>query len=71
MPAGYVKRDCIAWVWFVLISTGNGMLSTAVCKQKKGGVILMREESNDLMVLEEGVEAGVVQACCTTGATKV
>lgn len=31
----------------------------------------MREENNDLMVLEEGVEAGVVQACCTGNMAKL
>lgn len=29
----------------------------------------MFEESNDLMVLSEGVDASVVQACCKGGAT--
>ncbi len=32
----------------------------------------MREENNDLMVLEEGVVAGVVQACCSaSGSAKL
>lgn len=28
-------------------------------------------EDSDLLVLEEGVAAGVVQACCTAGTAKV
>lgn len=30
----------------------------------------MREENQDLLVLEEGVEAGVVQTCCTSNSGK-
>lgn len=29
----------------------------------------MREENNDLMVLEEGSEEGIVQACCKSSAS--
>jgi hypothetical protein len=36
------------------------------------GVILMSEETNDLIVLEEGGEENVVQACCKgTSAAKL
>jgi len=31
----------------------------------------MQEEHEDLIVLEEGGEPEAVQACCTTGATKI
>lgn len=31
----------------------------------------MREENQDLQVLEEGAESGVVQACCTSNSGKV
>jgi hypothetical protein len=32
----------------------------------------MHEENNDLMVLEEGMEEGVVQTCCkSTGMAKL
>lgn len=31
----------------------------------------MQDQNQDLVVLEVGVESGVVQACCTTGATSV
>lgn len=34
---------------------------------KKKGVEPMREVHEDLVVLEEGCEAGVVQSCCATG----
>lgn len=30
----------------------------------------MHEENQELLVLEAGVEAGVVRACCTTGPAK-
>lgn len=30
----------------------------------------MREEYQELVVLEEGVESGVVQACCTSSTSK-
>lgn len=30
----------------------------------------MSEVNQELVVLEEGVEAGVVSACCTSGPTK-
>ena len=50
------------------VSIESGMLSMLLMKRE---VIPMREENNDLMVLEEGVEVGVVQACCTTGPAKL
>lgn len=31
----------------------------------------MQEENQDLQVLEEGAESGVVQACCTSGSGKL
>ena len=31
----------------------------------------MREENQDLLVLEEGVESGVVQACCASNTTSI
>ena len=31
----------------------------------------MSEVNDDLVVLEEGVESGVVQTCCSTGSAKV
>lgn len=31
----------------------------------------MREENQDLVVLEEGVNSGVVQACCTANTAKL
>lgn len=31
----------------------------------------MCEETQDLLVLEEGVEAGVVQGCCSSGTARV
>lgn len=37
----------------------------------KKEVIAMREENQELVVLEEGAESGAVQACCTTGSAAV
>jgi len=34
-------------------------------------VITMREENQELVVLEEGVNSGVVQTCCTSGSGKL
>ncbi len=31
----------------------------------------MREENKELLVLEEGVESGVVQACCSSNTAAV
>jgi hypothetical protein len=33
-------------------------------------VIGMNEENQDMQVLDEGVEAGVVMGCCTAGPSK-
>ena len=38
---------------------------------KKGGVKLMIEEHDDLMVLEEGQSTEAVQACCVTNSAKL
>lgn len=45
----------------------RGVLSILIFTKE---VIKVREE-NDLLVLDEGVEAGVVQTCCTAGTAKV
>lgn len=37
----------------------------------KKEVIVMHNESMELVVLEEGSESGAVQACCTSGSAAV
>ncbi len=34
-------------------------------------VIAMSEVNQDLLVLEEGVKAGIVRGCCTSGPAKI